>query len=185
VETEGAPPWLGWMFPIPVLDLVLPSETIRIETLAQLRGRVQIRSPREALAFCRLGTSPSTYDLYNRATMRYELEIVSNDEVDSDFTFGNQHDAKTYQVSDELSGYRGIISSRRKLDDMGIAPTEVHQTAEGFEVRRTLMVWDHNTDRKHMERVVEVVGYDGSYARTESHVSDLPPSLLYGFPIYP
>lgn len=158
-----------------VLDLVLPNETIQIETLDQLYGRVQIRSRREALAFCRLGTSPKTYYLLlNKATMISELEIVSNDEVDSDFMFGDEHYAKGCRVSDKLSGYRGIVSSRKKLDEMGITPTEVHKTAEGYEVRRTLMVDNHNTGRKHMERVVEVVGYDGSYARTESHMSDLP-----------
>jgi len=47
-----------------VLQLVLPSETVRIDTIAQLRGRVEISSPEEALAFCRLITSPRTFHLY-------------------------------------------------------------------------------------------------------------------------
>lgn len=165
------------------LYLVLPNEVVRLDSLAQLRGRVEIGSAQQALAFCRLLTSPRTYDLWWPARKRRELEILSADQVDSELLFGEYWSSGYLDyLRREAAGYRGIVSSRQKLEEMGIGPTHVRTIAEGYEIRRALMVWDFDMNRKQMEKVVEVVGHDGSYVRRESHAQDLPAGVSWRFP---
>ena len=192
------------------LYLVLSDEVVRLDTIAQLRGRVAIGSAEQALAFCRLLTSPRTYDLWWPARRRMELEIMGAAQVDSDVLFGKYWSSSHLQYlrreapdfdgtwRHEAQGYYGIVSSRQKLDEIGIRPAQARPILEGYEIERTLMVWDHdarctachvgggglpndhNANRNHMERVVEIVGYDGSYVRTESDLDDLPTGVRWG-----
>lgn len=202
---DGGALVISWDRRVPILTtsgpdnlyLVVSNDVVRLDTIAQLRGQVAIESAEQALAFCRLLTSPRTYDLWWPARRRMELEIMSADQVDSDVLFGKYWSSSYLQYlrreapgfsgswRHESEGYYGIVSSRQKLDEMGIRPAQARAIPEGYEIQRTVMVRDHNhraTDRNHMERVVEIVGCDGSYVRTESDLDDLPTGVRWGFP---
>lgn len=171
---------LGWPIePDQRLYIVLRNQIIIINDLAQLRGHVTIETPQEALAFCRLITSPRTYHLWRTTQGKYEAEIVSNDQIDRDFVFGDE--ALGEALSNAGSGHCGIVSSRQKLDELGIGPAEVRTTPEGYEIRRRLLVEDLDTRARYMAKVVEVVRQDGSYVRTGTHVYDLPSGVAWSF----
>lgn len=160
------------------LWLLLANEAIRITSLSQLRGRVQIKSPTEALAFCRLLTAPTTFRLWQP----WELEILNADEVDGELLFVEEFYSRSLHREDKTSGFYGIVSSPNKLRQMGIRRARVRATAAGYEIRRTLMVEDHDRDWPHMAKVVEIVGHDGGYVRTKTHVDDLPAGVNWTLP---
>jgi len=159
------------------LYLVLPSEIIIVSDLAQLPGRVTIRTPEEALSFCRLLTSPKTLDLWATPRGRWEAEIVSHDQIDSDFVFGDTGLREGLKVLG--SGMEGIVSTRKRLNELGIGPPECRAHADGYKISRRLMVWEVGAEGLHMEKVVEVVGQDGSYVRAGSHVDELPSQVVF------
>lgn len=165
------------------LHLVLPTETVRIDSLAKLRGRVQIRSPEEALAFCHLLTSPGTWYLW-RGRGGAEFEIISQTHVDINFVFGNESLLAVYSNGHRrhrYSGLCGVIRPDKDLSEFGVKAAEARVTAEGYEVRRTLLVDVSLFDSQvlgeppaRMASVVELVSSDGQYVRKEHVVSPLP-----------
>ena len=149
------------------LYLRLPSKILWIQDLSELKGYVQIKSNSEALAFCRLRTSPITYLCWSRAGYKVELEVTSKDQVNKEFCFGYQPMADIFQRRISYKGFIvwGVVGSREKMAQYGIEPATVRQTPRGYEVRRTLLVADYDAGGKQLCTVSEFVERDGGYNR--------------------
>ncbi len=177
-----------WQGSVPIesyerLYLILPSKppkVIEIDGLNKLRGYVKIETPQAALAFARLRTSPKTLHAFENC---WEVEIVSRDQIDQDFFFGDEWRTEYMRKHGE-SGIDGIFSKREKVASFGISPAQCRKTSKGFEIQRRLVVRDRGGVQ--MIKVVETVGTDGSCRRKESNAINVPKnSELYRvFPIF-
>lgn len=133
-------------------------QAYRVRDLVELRGLVKIRTAREALSFCRLRTSPATYYAWDDEPL---LEVVSRDEVDRAFCFGDE--PSFMMVKGVSPGTYGIMDSKGQMMELLLAPTCVSRTGRTYEVRRTL--YTNDGGNSHLLQVVESVGADGSYSR--------------------
>jgi len=169
--------WAGALEVEPLrLFLILPSKVIEIDDLNKLCGRVKIETPRDALAFVRLMTSPRTYCVLSFTARGYiEAEIVSRVQIDTDFVFGDKIAVETLK---KHGGYLGIVN-KEKLAQLGIKPPSCSKVKHGYEIRRTLLVKDLMTNKQQILKVVEFVGRDGRYIRKESHPLDSPKFRTY------
>lgn len=170
----------GWAGALPCeplrLFLVLPSKVIEIDDLNKLCGRVKIETPRDALAFVRLKTSPRTYHILSFASKGYiEAEIVSRDQIDTNFVFGDKIAVETLK---KYRGYLGIVN-KEKLAQLGIKPPFCSKVKHGYEIQRMLLVKDFMTNKQQILRVVEFVGRDGRYIRKESYPLGSPKFRAY------
>jgi hypothetical protein len=149
------------------LYLVLPKQGTEISSLNDLKGKVKIRTAGEALAYCRLRTSPTTWYLWPNQCY---LEIVPLDSLDLTFFFGNRDEYKYTKASykdktNRLNGFNGIVEPKSALSKFGIKPTTCTATKDGYEIHRTFI------DNKQIGMgpyysiaVTEQVGKDGSYS---------------------
>jgi hypothetical protein len=163
--------------------MILPPGNARATQLlvmGDLRGRVRIRTPKEALAFCRLLTSPATYCYLDCPG----VEVASKDQVDLDLMFGDKEQLSFYRRM-KPDGIMGIVNSRSDLAALGIKPASARKTATGFEVRRTLLVEESPFSYKlWFLDVIEAVGKDGSYRRVVTNKRRAPPMGKYTFGIF-
>jgi hypothetical protein len=158
----GLPPTPGLGDPIEAhqrLYLVLPKKAVQVRSLDELRGKVRIRTPEEALAYCRLRTSPVTWYLWPDTGY---MEIVSRDSVDDGYCFG---DTKKCELRRRASsGYNGLVASKTTLAGLGIKPPTCRSSRGGYEVHRTLMMRDEKAfDSFFSVEISELVGRDGKY----------------------
>ena len=164
------------------LSLVLPNgKMARVDRLSRLRGWVEIDTPEQALAFCRLKTSPATYFPWDDDNGKCELEIVAKEQVTTAFCFGDERWTQALRGS-RYSGHYGVLASKADFARLGIEPAEARATSDGYEVRRALLAEDLKTDELRMAKVVESVGHDGSYARKKEDVTDTPQGVWWFIP---
>ncbi len=109
------------LYLMPRKRAILPKRAMLIEDIAQLRGQVEIQAPRQALAFCRLLTSPTTWYLLGYEGSSLEVEILSNEEVDTVLCFGDEQKADFYRNPEpELPMSHGLPEARAWLRRMGL-----------------------------------------------------------------
>ena len=100
---------------------ILPTRAILIEDIAQLSGQVDIQTPGQALAFCRLLTSPTTWYLLGHEGSYAEAEILSNTEVDTVLCFGDEQKADFYRNPEpQLPLSHGLPEARAWLRRQGL-----------------------------------------------------------------
>jgi hypothetical protein len=107
---------------------IQPYQFIKIDNLNKLHNLVEIKTCEEALSFVRLKTSPRTYYLFDDY---WEVEVITRDQIDTKFTFGDKLMAQIFSKSGG-SGRLGIVGSKSKLKELGIEPTKVRRVKEGF-----------------------------------------------------
>ena len=142
------------------LFVVYESGALLVDDLAVLSGRVKIQTPAEALAFCRLKTSPVTYYLWGKGRV-LSLEVVSRDQVNTGFCFGDKD--KCASLKRLPSGYYGVVDSAADLRQHGIAAPSARATSEGFVVERTLLEGDPFELECDVVETRELVTRDGGY----------------------
>lgn len=151
------------------LFLVFPDGSTPIWQLNALRGRVRIRTPEEALAFCRLLTSPVTWYVWAQPDHYDEMEPVSKDNLPNQFFFRNKEEDPNW------GSIFPLVAPKEGLAKIGITPATVKRTAEGYEIHRTLyrQIWGDGPSTGYLADVVETVRPDGTYIR-ESHKRAMP-----------
>ena len=161
------------------LFLIYKSKAIRIDNLTTLCGRINVRTPQEALELCRLRTSPVTFYLWDKARM----EVTTSDQIDMGLCFGNKE-----RYTDLPSGYYAILKSHAECDRLKIKPTSVNATSQGFEVRRTLLAGDPlDIKRKYyLIQVRELVTSDGNYMIQNTSTQTAPevPGVTWLIPFF-
>jgi hypothetical protein len=173
----------GGGFPLEAFErlyLESPKKSERIDDMANLKGKVIIQTPDQALAFVRLMTSPRTYltwHTYGVNNSNGEQEAVIRGQVTEAFCFGDKKMSKDLRNTE--SGYLGIISNTFKMRLAGIRKAKVRVVKQGFEVRRTLKGHEGK-----LLAVKETIGFDGSYSRIVIKKRNLPKSIDWHFPMY-
>lgn len=162
-NSVDAPPGAG--YPIEAhqaMILLYPDKEKAFEftSLKELRGKVSIRTAEEALAFCRLTTSPKTWYLFDEEG----LEVVSREQIDVGFCFGDERECE-FLRKNATSGYLGVVDSDETMIKLGIKTAIVVKKKTGYEIKRTLLLGDPITSDYFLLDVTELVGEDGSYIR--------------------
>jgi hypothetical protein len=159
---------------------------IEIQRLPDLVGRVSLDSPKAALAFVRLRTSPATFFLLDEGDGARTAEVINRDLVD-DAGFEYSSDAaRPYPWHRAGNGFHGVISPTLAAQ-LGIGNTRCvavgasrdadrrANPGAAFQVDRTLLF--EGKDRQlALQRVTERVWRDGRVETTR--VTPLPPRLL-------
>ncbi len=159
------------------LYLLFGSKMTNIVNLNQLRGKVEINTPKEALAFVRLKTSPKTFYTFKPPECwEWELEVISPDLVDEDFVFGDKRKAEALKKCH--SGYYGITPKSR-LAEFGIGTAKVRETKQGYEIERVIIVKDFKKKLVRVFKVIEFVERDGYYIRKRKIPIDTPAIRSY------
>lgn len=152
------------------------TEARQILSLQDLRGRVHLRSPADALAFVRLGTSPlwrfwgpDPVDPLTPGT--YELiEPVVRERISLTTAYGLREGVRT--LRQQKSGSEGVLSAQ-EAGALGVGSAYAARRGSGYEVVRVLLrlkyafgqVWlGHD-----LVRVWEWIGTDGA-SRVERQV---------------
>lgn len=153
-----------------------------IKDLNQLKGKVKIDSPEDALAFVRLKTSPITWYLWGRKSA---MEVVSMDQVDLKFCFGDENEYRC-RINSNCSGMYGVVKDKSDLDSMKIKRAEVKATKTGFEIHRTLLTEGEKWCDNYIYEVTEFVGSNGSYSVREGKLRKAPKTdnIMWILPIY-
>lgn len=154
------------------LFIVYPNSALEITHLEQLKGKVKINSPRDALAFVRLKTSPVTWYFWEG---KGAMEVVSRDQIDSSFFFG---DNETYEWLKRLndSGWYGIVNTKSMLSALKIEQAKVKLAKNGFEIHRTLLTQGKEWGDNYLQDVTEFVGRNGSYSVRKGKLRKAPES---------
>jgi len=158
--------------PFEELYLQVGGESFLIDDMSKLRRRVAIRSPDEALAFCRLKTSPRTYYLWGDSYETQEVEVLTKEQVTAGLCWGDKAFCEFLRSLE--SDHLGVITAEERLGWYGIGATKVSAIDQGFEIKRTLIVEDFTTEpgEVHLAEVVEVIGPEAHYTREETQVID-------------
>lgn len=140
----------------------------QIDDLNKLRGYVSISTPKQALAFVRLRTSPETagyfYETNNNSA---QVEIVERGHFDPDYMFGHEADWDMFRSMP--NGIVGIMD-RKLVKQFKIPMATCTPVDGGFLITRTLLVENNNSLKgrdKNLISVTEWVGKDGSYVIKE------------------
>jgi hypothetical protein len=153
------------------LYFLTDTDRIEITSLKQLKGRVKILTPRDALAYVRITTAPGLYNAMAKIQEFKEAEVIRHARINDDLTYGVKCLASI--LTTFSNGHSGLVSDalakQRKYPDAQCRPVE-----DGFEVRRLLVRKDFKKHKTIMVEIVERVGKDGDYERKSVVEKPLP-----------
>lgn len=128
----------------------------RILRLEQLRGRVLIRSARDALAFVRLRTCPLTTGSLNSP----EYEVVSQDRFTAELCY---NDRETYAYLAKATGGLLGIGRRSQVLSQNMMPAASLKLRDRYVIRRWIITGiEHHITAKFVR---ETVWPDGRFKR--------------------
>jgi len=131
-----------------------------IGRLSDLNGDVVIDTPRKALEFVRLNTSPVTQELLSSDV---GIEIIPKSALDSDFVYGVTLILPGLRASRD--GVWGLLSDRT-FEEYGLTRPSVRKVRDYYVVERTVLQQDFSFQMV-PKRAVEEVGVTGNYMLTE------------------
>jgi hypothetical protein len=152
-----------------------------VDDLNRLKGRVQITSPEQALAFVRLLTSPRTWHAMAAAKGGGSVEVISAPRLSQGFFFGDRRPLTTGYTSPFTSGMGGIFGAT-DARRFRLQPARVQTTPAGFEIRRTLYRDEQVKGSERLLDVVEEVSGHGRYARRVLRVRKAPKGFYVCLP---
>ena len=156
------------------LVLTRKGKSTFVGNLAALKGRVRIRSAKEALQFVRLLTSPRTFNMWPSLGPR-RIELTTRKDWTLAFCFGDRDTLRWL-------GFSGGRSRMGCIDDYeawayGGVGAVVMEDVDGYVIRRVLLVDVDGPDAAHALAVVEHVGRAGEFRLVSKTRRPLPKSL--------
>jgi hypothetical protein len=174
------------------LYLLRESGAILVERIGDLKGEVQIESPKAALSFVRLFTSPRTHYLFmppkitpllSKPIPRQEgrkLEVIPRERLDVGFFIGDNKKLEAYRDTPADGITNSSLFQRYYLP-----PAVAVALGTGFQVHRVLAV-QYKLKYEPLFLIQEWVGTDGSYVleRAVPFGNDVNKGLAIRFPTY-
>lgn len=155
-----------------------------LENIADLRGRVRIRSAAESLRFVRLRTAPPTWNAWPGNTKL--VEIFRANRLNALPNFGLSSGRFRFKKSGDLGLLTDVSWNR-----FGFREPQVSRVTNGFRISRWLLRKEYgsaeiNSEKYTVMLVQELVGLDGGYSMRISEIvrGDSYPCVKWNIPIY-
>jgi len=118
------------------LHFISGAKRVKIRTLGDLSGRVQIRTANEALDFVRLRTSARASPLFESVRPSPGIDVLDRSRVTLDTVYGDPYFLKVLKEMPE--GVLGVVEHRTYVK-LGFPPATAARVGEQFLVSRPVL----------------------------------------------
>lgn len=163
---------------VPLMErvyLLEGSKWHRVSTLDQLQGKTAIVTPKMALQFVRLKTSPTTFHTFGP-----EMEVIPTSELSLELLFGDKSMLRMLK-GPRANGLFGVISDQRARQIQVSRPT-VEWANGRFTIQRRLVVYRDRSDGD-VFKITEEVQSNGEYRELERRPAICSPDIRWYVPL--